>query len=74
MPAHSSATDPADTCLLLEADLAIAEATARLVPRARAPEDTAPEDTAPEGDPEPEVPGWEPGQGRWASYEGSQTS
>ncbi|MFF5716423.1 hypothetical protein [Streptomyces buecherae] len=56
MLGHSSITITADTytSLLPEADLAIAEAAARLVPRARAtPENTAP-DTAPEPDGEEE--------------------
>ncbi|MFJ8049265.1 hypothetical protein [Streptomyces luteogriseus] len=52
MLGHSSITITADTytSLLPEADLAIAEAAARLVPRARA---TA-ENTAPEAEPEPD--------------------
>ncbi|MFC5669881.1 tyrosine-type recombinase/integrase [Streptomyces incanus] len=52
MLGHSSITITADTytSLLPEADLAIAEAAARLVPRARG----ASERTAPEAEPEPE--------------------
>ncbi|MGW7422291.1 tyrosine-type recombinase/integrase [Streptomyces sp. NPDC054813] len=52
MLGHSSITLTADTytSLLPEADLAIAEAAARLVPRARA----ASENTAPEGEAEPD--------------------
>lgn len=52
MLGHSSITITSDTytSLLPEADLAIAEAAARLVPRAR----TTPENTAPEADAEPD--------------------
>ncbi|MBC9730446.1 tyrosine recombinase XerC [Streptomyces sp. TRM68367] len=52
MLGHSSITITADTytSLLPEADLAIAEAAARLVPRARATS----ENTAPEAEPEPD--------------------
>jgi hypothetical protein len=52
MLGHSSITITADTytSLLPEADLAIAEAAARLVPRAR----TTSENTAPEAEPEPD--------------------
>ena len=52
MLGHSSITITADTytSLLPEADLAIAEAAARLVPRARATF----ENTAPEAEPEPD--------------------
>lgn len=52
MLGHSSITITADTytSLLPEADLAIAEAAARPVPRARIPT----ENTAPEGEPEPD--------------------
>lgn len=52
MLGHSSITITADTytSLLPEADLAIAEAAARLVPRARA----TPENTAPQPEPEPD--------------------
>jgi hypothetical protein len=52
MLGHSSITITADTytSLLPEAGLAIAEATARLVPRARA----ASENTAPDAEPEPD--------------------
>ncbi|MEU1176825.1 tyrosine-type recombinase/integrase [Streptomyces sp. NPDC005820] len=55
MLGHSSITITADTytSLLTEADLAIAEAVARLVPRARA---TA-KNTAPEAEPEPDDAG-----------------
>ncbi|MFF8953757.1 tyrosine recombinase XerC [Streptomyces sp. NPDC014940] len=61
MLGHSSITITADTytSLLPEADLAIAEAAARLVPRARA----ASENTAPAADAQPDVtdrPGLEP--------------
>ncbi|MGW8064700.1 hypothetical protein ACVV2G_21110 [Streptomyces ziwulingensis] len=61
MLGHSSITITADTytSLLPEADLAIAEAAARLVPRAR----VNPENTAPQPEPEPddaEHPGPEP--------------
>ncbi|WP_231976036.1 hypothetical protein [Streptomyces sp. 3214.6] len=53
MLGHSSITITADTCTSLpppEADLAIAEAAARLVPRARVTSD----DTASESEPEAE--------------------
>lgn len=52
MLGHSSITITADTytSLLPETDRAIAEAAARLVPRAR----TSPENTAPEAEPEPD--------------------
>ncbi|WP_326811395.1 hypothetical protein OIE62_18100 [Streptomyces scopuliridis] len=52
MLGHSSITITADTytSLLPEADLAIAEAAARLVPRAR----TTPEDSTPEAESEPD--------------------
>lgn len=52
MLGHSSITITSDTytSLLPEADLAIAEAAARLVPRAR----TTPENTPPEAEAEPD--------------------